>query len=683
MAEKVVIGLEVDVKGSQKTLGQLEDRATQLNEELRKVPLGSKAFKELKSELVGVNKEIKNTELSMESLDNEQVASELGSVAGAVGDVTAAFILLGGDEDSALAETAARIEKAIGVSMAFKGTIEGVISFQKLWNNTLKKTAVAQGIMTAGQWLYTTAVGASTGAMKLFRLALISTGIGAIIVGIGMLIANFSSLVDWVKNIGSSMGAFGKGVKKVIDFALAPLMWVIDAIKWGLQELGIIESEEEKAKRERAEAEAKRTKAKLESIANQIKELEKLAKREKEISDLRIKGLDNEIKIQKSLGKETIELERQKLNAIITSTKKQEELTRERIRLKKLELSILYDEMIALAEVMQWSQKEMDTLLKNREDAFKKFDLEVKKSTQNVKDAETDLLVFENNIKTERKKANTKAAEDKKKIDDKALVDAKKLADEKVKIELKRIQDIQKLEDELFATVEQLDEEARQRLQTDQQNEIDAVNEKYFALINNTRLGEEEILRLKTQLKEEEAIINDKYAKEQLAKDQEVKDAKVQMATDSIDAIMNLTSAFAKDNEKSQKRAFEINKKLQIAQALMQTYQGVQAIFAARAASPESILFPAAPFIAASIALATGLANVQNIRKQQFSGGSAGGGFGGGGVGGGGGGAPTLQPVTNTSSLVPQEAQQVYVTETDITNTQNRVEVIESQATIK
>ena len=682
MAEKVVIGLEVDVKGSQKTLGQLEDRATQLNEELRKVPLGSKAFKELKSELVGVNKEIKNTELSMESLDNEQVASELGSVAGAVGDVTAAFILLGGDEDSALAETAARIEKAIGVSMAFKGTIEGVISFQKLWNNTLKKTAVAQGIMTAGQWLYTTAVGASTGAMKLFRLALISTGIGAIIVGIGMLIANFSSLVDWVKNIGSSMGAFGKGVKKVIDIALAPLMWVIDAIKWGLQELGIIESEEEKAKRERAEAEAKRTKAKLESIANQIKELEKLAKREKEISDLRIKGLDNEIKIQKSLGKETIELERQKLKVLVESTKEQNKLTEERIRLKRLELSLIYDEAIALWEQLDYKDT-VDILLKNREDALKKLDLELKKSAQNVKDAETNLLVFENNIKTERKKANTKAAEDKKKIDDKALVDAKKLAEDKLKIELKRIQDIQKLEDELFATVEQLDEEARQRLQTDQQNEIDAVNEKYFALINNTRLGEEEILRLKTQLKEEEAIINDKYAKEQLAKDQEVKDAKVQMATDSIDAIMNLTSAFAKDNEKSQKRAFEINKKLQIAQALMQTYQGVQAIFAARAASPESILFPAAPFIAASIALATGLANVQNIRKQQFSGGSAGGGFGGGGVGGGGGGAPTLQPVTNTSSLVPQEAQQVYVTETDITNTQNRVEVIESQATIK
>ena len=680
MAEKVVIDLAVETGKSARNLGQLEEAAENLKNLLKKTDFGTKEFNELNQALKDVNREIKNTELNMEALDNEQVASELGSVAGAVGDVTAAFILLGGDEDSALAETAARIEKAIGVSMAFKGTIEGVISFQKLWNNTLKKTAVAQGIMTAGQWLYTTAVGASTGAMKLFRLALISTGIGAIIVGIGMLIANFSSLVDWVKNIGSSMGAFGKGVKKVIDIALAPLMWVIDAIKWGLQELGIIESEEEKAKRERAEAEAKRTKAKLEAIANQIKELEKLAKREKEISDLRIKGLDNEIKIQKSLGKETIELERQKLQAIITSTKKQDELTRERIRLKKLELSIMYDEINANFKLLGLSKERMDAVLKSQEDTFNKFDLELKKSTQNIKDAETDLLVFENNIKTERKKANTKAAEDKKKIDDKAVEDKKKTDN-------KAAEDKIKLEDEQWQLLQEI---------TNTQQELELLElaqqyDKKFALaVGNAELEKAlteqqglDIKAIEDKFRDAKAEADKETKDKEIADAQEVKDAKVQMATDSIDAIMNLTSAFAKDNEKSQKRAFEINKKLQIAQALMQTYQGVQAIFAARAASPESILFPAAPFIAASIALATGLANVQNIRKQQFSGGSAGGGFGGGGVGGGGGGAPTLQPVTNTSSLVPQEAQQVYVTETDITNTQNRVEVIESQATIK
>jgi hypothetical protein len=76
---------------------------------------------------------------------------------------------------------------------------------------------------------------------------------------------------------------------------------------------------------------------------------------------------------------------------------------------------------------------------------------------------------------------------------------------------------------------------------------------------------------------------------------------------------------------------------------------------------------------------------VATIAKQQFQGGSAGGG----GVTspnfntGGGGAAPQIEPVTNTSTLIGQEPQQVFVTETDITNTQNQVAVIETQATIK
>ena len=134
MAEKVALEIDIDAKGAATSLGQLEEEAERLIEELRKVPLGSKAFKELKQELVGVNKEIKNTELSMEALDNEQVASELGSVAGAVGDVSAAFILLGGG-GGPLEKTVQNIEKAIGVSMAFKGAIEGTQSGMKLFNN--------------------------------------------------------------------------------------------------------------------------------------------------------------------------------------------------------------------------------------------------------------------------------------------------------------------------------------------------------------------------------------------------------------------------------------------------------------------------------------------------------------------------------------------------------------------
>jgi len=199
---------------------------------------------------------------------------------------------------------------------------------------------------------------------------------------------------------------------------------------------------------------------------------------------------------------------------------------------------------------------------------------------------------------------------------------------------------------------------------------------------------EDKLVKLRTLGFGESMLASEKYydgleeqRKLDLERENAVKDAKLTMTQDGISSLMNITTAFAKDNEKSQKRAFEINKKLQIAQALIGTYQGVQAIFTSAAMNPSTVLFPAMPYIQAAIALASGLANVKNISKQQFQSSSPGGsapGFSG-GVGGGGS-VPTLNPVSNTNTILGQE-NKVYVTETDISNTQNKVKVIEERAT--
>ena len=221
-------------------------------------------------------------------------------------------------------------------------------------------------------------------------------------------------------------------------------------------------------------------------------------------------------------------------------------------------------------------------------------------------------------------------------------------------------------------------------LLTQQQQEENAVADKYFKLIEQAKQYGEDVTVLEEAREHEINEIKKKFAKEDLEREQAVEGAKIDLAIQGVGALINLTSAFAKDNEKSQRRAFEINKKLQIAQAIMSTYQGANAIFSTAALNPATILFPAQPFIAAGIAIVNGLANVASISKQQFQTSSPGGGgvqtpsFGGGG--GGGGTPPTLQPA-NTSTLVPQQQTQVFVTETDITNTQNQVSVIQGQAT--
>jgi len=739
MAERVALRIDVEAQSSIKTLGEIEEEINRVNhstleltesniklkKELSELELQWKGMPKAMLGMFGVTEEIleelkekikeNNLELSKFRFEKQQLTQTKKDVktlsdeflhstdsvlqfGASIGEATAGLMLLTGASE----ENTHKIEKAIGVMFAFEGVAGSIRHGLKLWNEDLKATAIVQKIVTAGQWLWTTAVGATSGALKLFRIALMATGIGAIIIGVVALVMNFGKLVKWVKNITGGMGAFGKGVKKVIDIALAPLMWVIDAIKWGLQELGILESEEEKAKRERAEAEAKRTKAKLESIANQIKELERLAKREKEISDLRIKGLENEIKIQKSLGKKTIELERQKLKVLVESAKEQEELTRERIRLKKLELSILHDEMNANFRILQMSQEEMDTLLKSQEDSLKKLDLEVKKSTQSIEDAQTNLLVFENKIEKEREEKSNKRSEKKKQEREEKLerdkqalfdlevarkeADAEDILDEKKKAEalinIERFKHEKELENKKLTDAEKelLEFEYQQRIADISQEFVDAEFEREQAEAERLAELQDEKIENEKEAREKKLEADKEAAEKKLEFEKQVQDESFNLALGGIDALMQLNDAFQGQTEAQQKKAFERNKKLQIAQALISASQGVVNILANASTIPDPFgtVYKVGQL---GILAAVTTAQIAKISQQQFSGGGS--------VsapnisGGGGMGAPKIAPVTNTSTLVPQEPQQVYVTETDISNTQNKVAVIETQATIK
>lgn len=678
MAEKVALEIDINAKGATTSLGQLEEEAERLNEELRKVPLGTKAFKDLKQELVGVNKQIKNTELSMEALDNEQVASELGSVAGAVGDVSAAFILLGGG-GGPLEETVQNIEKGIGISMAFKGAIEGTQSAMKLFNNVIKNSTTFQKlnnattvIATSIMGLFSKSVDTTSKSFKFLRGAIIATGIGALVVGVGLLIANF----DKIKN---------------------SIMGISDASK-DLQET--------------TKATTELNKKNLETLNNQENILKLQGKTEREILMMKIDGqkkvvqsIKNELAAQKLVNEEKVQ-----------GSKRNQ-------RILQFTLKLVSAAPLALVKVIDFVGEGIEKLVNSITQSavgkkifgFEPINVDFgltekanklieKASTlvfdpaeteaqgkEDLKKLEEQLLQQENALAGFQLRVidmDAKAAKTKQDKIDKINADAKAKRDKKNAKEIadQAARDNKAVEDYMnfLQAKEDLENVYFESLLTQQQQEENAVADKYFALIEQAKQYGEDITVLEQAQQHEINEIKKKFAKEDLERQQAVEAAKIGLAIDGVDALINLTSAFAKDNEKSQRRAFEINKKLQIAQAIMQTYQGANAIFASAAANPTTVLFPAQPFIAAGIAIANGLANVVNISKQQFQTSSPGGAgqqtpsFGGGG--GGGGTPPTLQPA-NTSTLVPQQQTQVFVTETDITSTQNSVAVIQGQAT--
>jgi hypothetical protein len=212
----------------------------------------------------------------------------------------------------------------------------------------------------------------------------------------------------------------------------------------------------------------------------------------------------------------------------------------------------------------------------------------------------------------------------------------------------------------------------------------------YLAAEGNALLQVE----LKKKLEADLNAIDKESATKKIATDQEVQNAKLQMASDAFGALASLIDATAGKDEKSQKKAFQINKTASIGQAIISTYLAANSALA----SPANNLFPGQAQIAAGVAIIGGLANVAKISRTQFGSG-----------GGGGGGTPPSAPApssTQQPSATPSfnlfgtggtannqnasgnstNGQNITVTavvsETDMTYTQERVNAMKSSASL-
>ena len=555
--------------------------------------------------------------------------------------------------------------------MAFKGAIEGTQSAMKLFNNIVKNSTVFQKAnnattlaATSIMGLFSKSVNTTSKSFRTLKGAIAATGIGLVLVGVGELVANF----DKIKNAIS-------GINEESENLLTNEQLKVDLAKDNLT-----------------------------TLQNQENILKLQGKTEREILDMKIKaqkqvieGLKGEILAQEIVNKEKIDGTIRNKELLIKTAEILFIIPRTLIKgidllgeglgtiINKITQNKLMQKLFGLEAVtidLGFSE-DIDDFIDYAASFVFDPDATQKDADDQMKVLKDALLQQENALAGFQLRVidmNAKAAQKTKDAKDKANKDAKDKKDKEAAEEAQRLaaQYMQDLEDyyNFLQSKEDLENQYFDTLLTKQDLEENAVADKYFRLIELAKQYGEDTTILEEAQQAEIDKIKAKYAREDLMRQQAVENAKLQLASDGIGALMNLTSAFAKDNEKSQKRAFEINKKLQMAQAIIQTYQGATAIFASAAANPGTILFPAQPFIAAGIAIANGLANVAQISKQQFQSSQPGSSdlatpsFQGGGA------APTLQPA-NTSLLVPQQQNQVYVTETDITNVQNQVSVIQ------
>lgn len=186
-------------------------------------------------------------------------------------------------------------------------------------------------------------------------------------------------------------------------------------------------------------------------------------------------------------------------------------------------------------------------------------------------------------------------------------------------------------ENALQAEIEAIDESNFQlRLKnsmTDQQYEIELVRQKYFTLEEQAKGNAEQLAIIEEAKNNEIDQINQTYADKEKQRKKANKDFAIEMAQSGLSTIQGLTELFGKKNEKAARKAFQINKAAQIASATIDTYKSATSAYASQII-PGDPTSPVRAAIAAGVAIAAGLVNVAKIASQKFEGGGSSGGGG-------------------------------------------------------
>ena len=113
------------------------------------------------------------------------------------------------------------LQKAIVKITAATAVANGV---QQIATLVKEESAVKTAVLTAATAAYNIVVGTSTGALKLFRIALAATGVGALIVGLVALVENFDKLKDAINGtsdrsraLDSTLGATKTALSGAIE----------------------------------------------------------------------------------------------------------------------------------------------------------------------------------------------------------------------------------------------------------------------------------------------------------------------------------------------------------------------------------------------------------------------------------------------------------------------------------
>ena len=293
----IVEEVKIQTGESTRTVKELRKELKDLKDQLLSTQQGTEEYNSVMVKAADIQHELKEQmeEINSSAMDFGQklgnVTKTMTGISGAITAATGALSLFGIENEEAQKKITATMTSLIGITEGLSKMDDGIKAFKRL----------------------TIAVNSSSKAMGVFKTALISTGIGALVVVLGSVIAywdEFTEAIGLSSEQLEKLGNIASGVFNVFTSSLKGIAQALgkmlkgdfkgawDSLKDGFSVVknfneGVAEAEskreEEKTNKAKEEAE-KRAKIADDEYKKRIESVQKLAKYEKDMAAAKTRG---------------------------------------------------------------------------------------------------------------------------------------------------------------------------------------------------------------------------------------------------------------------------------------------------------------------------------------------------------------------------------------------------------
>lgn len=295
----IIEHVQVKTGDSVKTLKEMRKELRDLRDQLVNTQKGTEEYNQTVQKAANIQHELREQmqEINASAMDLGQklgnATKAMTGISGAITAATGALSLFGIENEEAQKRIQTTMTALIGITQGLSKMDDGVKAFKRL----------------------TLAINTGSGALGKFKMALIATGLGALVVVLGSIIAywdDFTAAIGVSEEKMQKFGDVAKGVLNVITSSLKGLVQALgkmlkgdfsgawDALKNGFNVVdnfnqGVADSvakrEEEQTKKAKEEAD-KRAKIAEDEYKKRIEAAKKLADYEKDMAMSQLRGKD-------------------------------------------------------------------------------------------------------------------------------------------------------------------------------------------------------------------------------------------------------------------------------------------------------------------------------------------------------------------------------------------------------